>query len=112
MSISTSKSGSGRFAGKCPEHDFPGDHMKSKFVNSACQHLVEPRRAAIDSYLRRNWAAAVLCTAILLTVLFSPLTQAQTFRGTILGTVTDATGAAIGGATVVVKNADTGLTRT
>ena len=38
--------------------------------------------------------------------------RAQTFRGTILGTVTDSSGAAISGATVTVKNEDTGLVRT
>src|SRR5262245_49646653 len=37
---------------------------------------------------------------------------AQTFRGTILGTVSDPTGAAIAGAAVAVKNANTGLSRT
>jgi outer membrane receptor protein involved in Fe transport len=37
---------------------------------------------------------------------------AQTFRGTILGTVTDPTGAAIAGAAVAVKNVNTGLART
>src|ERR1700685_3605282 len=37
---------------------------------------------------------------------------AQTFRGTILGTVTDSSGAAVAGATVTVKNIDTGLIRT
>jgi hypothetical protein len=36
----------------------------------------------------------------------------QTFRGTILGTVTDVTGAAVPGATVTIRNADTGLLRT
>ena len=38
--------------------------------------------------------------------------NAQTFRGTILGTVTDSSGLAISGATVTVKNTDTGLIRT
>jgi hypothetical protein len=38
-------------------------------------------------------------------------TNAQTFRGTILGTVTDSSGAAVSGATVTVKNVDTGLVR-
>jgi hypothetical protein len=37
---------------------------------------------------------------------------AQTFRGTVLGTVTDQSGAVISGAKVAVKNANTGLERT
>jgi outer membrane receptor protein involved in Fe transport len=37
---------------------------------------------------------------------------AQTFRGTILGTVTDASGAMVSGAKVTVKNVATGLERT
>jgi hypothetical protein len=39
-------------------------------------------------------------------------TFAQTFRGTILGSVTDSSGAAVPGATVTIKNVDTGLIRT
>jgi hypothetical protein len=38
--------------------------------------------------------------------------SAQTFRGTILGTVTDASGAVVAGAKVSAKNAGTGLERT
>ncbi len=38
--------------------------------------------------------------------------SAQTFRGTILGTVTDTSGAVISGATVKAHNVDTGLERT
>ncbi len=38
--------------------------------------------------------------------------KAQTFRGTILGTVTDSSGLPVTGATVVVKNKETGLART
>src|SRR6266851_1029297 len=37
---------------------------------------------------------------------------AQTFRGTILGTVTDASGALVAGATVKVRNVGTGQERT
>src|ERR1700756_4532351 len=37
--------------------------------------------------------------------------SAQTFRGTILGTVTDPSGAVVSGATVMVKNTGTGLER-
>jgi len=38
--------------------------------------------------------------------------SAQTFRGTILGTVTDPSGAVVAGATVTVKNVGTGMERT
>ncbi|HZE27161.1 MAG TPA: TonB-dependent receptor [Terriglobales bacterium] len=38
--------------------------------------------------------------------------SAQTFRGTILGTVTDPTGAVVSGAKVTVRNTNTGLERT
>ena len=38
--------------------------------------------------------------------------SAQTFRGTILGTATDPSGAVLPGATVTVKNVGTGLERT
>jgi Carboxypeptidase regulatory-like domain/TonB dependent receptor len=87
--------------------------MKSKFVNRGRRQVADALHAARKSFSRQNSAAAaVFCVAVLLMMLFSPLTQAQTFRGTILGTVTDASGAAIGGANVVVKNVDTGLTRT
>src|ERR1700739_854678 len=48
--------------------------------------------------------------AILLS--FAGATSAQTFRGTILGTVTDSSGAAIAGAAVAVKNVHTGTSRT
>jgi hypothetical protein len=50
---------------------------------------------------------------ILVAVLLTATTLvAQTFRGTIRGTVTDQSGAVISGATVKVKNVDTGLERT
>ena len=45
-------------------------------------------------------------------VLFSSLLTAQTFRGTLLGTVTDATGAVIPKASISVTNMDTGIVRT
>ena len=50
---------------------------------------------------------------MLVAVLLSATTLvAQTFRGTILGTVTDPSGAVVSGATVKVKNVNTGLERT
>lgn len=50
-----------------------------------------------------------LCAALLF---FACLASAQTFRGTILGAVTDSSGSAVSGAAVTVKNVDTGLART
>lgn len=44
-------------------------------------------------------------------VLISASLMAQTFRGTILGTVTDASGAVVSGANIAVKNVNTGLER-
>ena len=50
--------------------------------------------------------------SLLLLGVFGSGTSAQTFRGTILGTVTDTSGLAVSGATVTVRNIDTGLVRT
>src|SRR5438093_4131131 len=44
-------------------------------------------------------------------VLTANVLVAQTFRGTILGTVTDASGAVVSGAQVTVRNINTGLER-
>src|SRR5712664_2211833 len=53
-----------------------------------------------------------LVLAILVVLSLAVAANAQTFRGTILGTVTDSSGLAVAGATVTVKNTDTGLLRT
>ena len=45
-------------------------------------------------------------------LLATTVVSAQTFRGSILGTVTDTSGAVLPGATVKVKNSGTGLERT
>lgn len=58
----------------------------------------------------RNCVAA--CAVLALLILSAGTSWAQTFRGTILGTVTDSTGAAIVDATVTIRNVDTGLIRT
>jgi hypothetical protein len=50
--------------------------------------------------------------ALSLVFLAATLAAGQTFRGTILGTVMDASGASVPGASVTVRNADTGLVRT
>ena len=59
----------------------------------------------------RNLCALTLVFAMV-TLLSAMCTPAQTFRGTILGTVTDSSGAAVPGATVTIKNLGTGLVRT
>jgi hypothetical protein len=61
--------------------------------------------------IRKLHVEALVCLAMLFFV-FGPVAIAQTFRGTILGTVTDSSGGAVAGATVTVKNTGTGLTRT
>jgi hypothetical protein len=68
------------------------------------------KEKAMNSAIRRLHVAPLLCLALILMMANGAL--AQTFRGTILGTVTDSSGAAIAGATVTVKNTGTGLTRT
>ena len=52
------------------------------------------------------------CCLLALLVVVAGSATAQTFRGTILGTVTDSSDATVPGATVTIKNVDTGLTRT
>src|SRR5947209_861630 len=47
-----------------------------------------------------------------LCLLFPTFLFAQTFRGTILGSVTDSQGAVLPGASITVRNVDTGLERT
>ncbi|MGB2678787.1 MAG: TonB-dependent receptor [Candidatus Acidiferrum sp.] len=59
----------------------------------------------------RNLCILVCCLIALLVVVAGSAT-AQTFRGIILGTVTDSSGGTVPGATVTIKNVDTGLTRT
>jgi hypothetical protein len=56
-----------------------------------------------------TFRAALLLVLLLVTVNSA---KAQTFRGTILGTVTDSSGLPLTAATVTVKNRETGLART
>jgi len=62
-------------------------------------------------FRRRSFYFAFICAGLFITLLGATTSQAQTFRGTILGTVTDSTGAALVGATVTVHNVDTGTDR-
>ena len=62
-------------------------------------------------FLRWSVRFAFVCGAVLVILAGGTTSQAQTFRGTILGTVTDSTGAAVVGAHVTVHNVDTGVDR-
>ncbi len=53
----------------------------------------------------------LVSTSLLFVLLAAVSLSAQTFRGTILGTVTDPSGAVVAGAKVTAKNAGTGLER-
>src|ERR1700735_4285251 len=61
----------------------------------------------------RRWGFrfALVCVGVLGILAGARTSPAQTFRGTILGTVTDSTGAALVGAHVTVHNVDTGVDR-
>lgn len=58
-----------------------------------------------------NLRAALTAGALLLILASARSSHSQTFRGSVLGSVTDTTGAAIVGATVTVHNVDTGVDR-
>ncbi|MBZ5502143.1 MAG: TonB-dependent receptor [Acidobacteriia bacterium] len=62
----------------------------------------------------RRWGvrAALTCAGLLWMALSATTGWAQTFRGTILGTVTDVSGGAVAGAVVTVHNTETGTDRT
>ena len=59
---------------------------------------------------RCSTGAAVAC-AIVMILLSATTSWTQTFRGTILGTVTDTSGAAVSNATVTIHNVATGIDR-
>ena len=65
----------------------------------------------MKTFRRRSLQFALVCATLFISFLGATTSQAQTFRGTILGTVTDSTGAALVGATVTVHNVDTGVDR-
>src|SRR6202042_1056880 len=65
----------------------------------------------MKTFRRRSLQFAMVCATLFISFLGATTSQAQTFRGTILGTVTDSSGAALVGATVTVHNIDTGVDR-
>ena len=75
--------------------------------------VVRKERKMKMNTCRRVGVTVVLSslTAVLMAGWLAAGARAQTFRGTILGTVTDQSGASVGGAKVTVRNMDTGLER-
>src|SRR4029077_8235666 len=70
------------------------------------------RRESAMGNLRGCGVRVVLfCAALILTAVAATPASAQTFRGTILGTVTDTSGAAVLNAKVTAHNVDTGVDR-
>ena len=61
--------------------------------------------------LSRSYSAGTIAVLFLLTLGAAQLVFSQSYRGAIRGTVTDKTGAVIGGAQIAVESAATGLKR-
>jgi hypothetical protein len=59
-----------------------------------------------------SWSLCVACCLIVLMALAPRIAAAQAVSGTVLGTITDASGAVLSGAKVTLVNEATGLTRT
>src|SRR6267142_2086990 len=78
--------------------------------NSQTEMIINPalKKLPLRSLRKINLG---LATFLLVVFVVAPL-SAQTFRGTILGTVTDPNGAVVPGAKVIAKNIDTGIERT
>src|SRR5437773_11958955 len=67
---------------------------------------------ATKTGVRLRLCERLISSVLLLLFLLSQFALAQGTTGMILGTVSDTTGAAIPGATLTLRNVDTGFTRT
>src|SRR5271169_202805 len=70
----------------------------------------QTRRASVDRNPKLTFLSLAAATAFIILISPNP-SRAQSFRGALVGTVSDQTGAAIPGATVTAKNDGTGFTR-
>src|ERR1700746_2218553 len=69
------------------------------------------RESAMGNLRGSGVRVILFCVALILIAVAATPASAQTFRGTILGTVTDSSGAAVLNAKVTVHNVDTGVDR-
>ena len=82
-------------------------------IQSGVRHgkfLQQADRVSAKVLHRSVWASLALLMAMAL--LLPPSNYAQTLYGTLVGNVTDSTGAAVAGATVVATNTGTGIAKT
>ncbi len=80
--------------------------MQSRTILTSASVMGLP---AVNSHWRYSALTLVAALAVI-TALVNPI-AGQTFRGTILGTVSDANGAVVPEATVTAKNVATGIER-
>jgi hypothetical protein len=66
----------------------------------------------MEKPLRQRVGTVLELFALMVMTFSAPTGRAQTFRGTILGTITDASAGSVAGATVTIRNPNTGLLRT
>src|SRR6266513_1536881 len=71
-----------------------------------------PAASPTGSLVSRKFIALSFAAAFVLMMTLASHAFGQTFRGTILGTVSDPNGAVVPGATVIAKNVGTGIERT
>src|SRR5258708_27267451 len=69
------------------------------------------RRMIIFDLYRGCWIMKRLVLTILVVLSFAAAAEAQTFRGTILGTVTDTSGLAVSGAPINLEKKQKGVAR-
>jgi Carboxypeptidase regulatory-like domain/TonB dependent receptor-like, beta-barrel len=90
----------------------PGKESHSAGVALFHSSAPDKEKAMSKRFQGVSFWVTLACAALLGAALAPMGGTAQTFRGTILGTVTDVSGAVMAGAKVTVRNTQTGLMRT
>src|SRR5258708_28844976 len=89
------------WSGDAPGEPDRGDRMKANYRMCGREAVGRVRFVSMNMKIRRLRGFLLGSVAALL-LLCGSTTADQTFRGTVLGTVTDSSGAAVGGAKVTV----------